>query len=74
MQKLHKLLSRPNLLNGMQCQQLFEFLGEHYLAFCLDEYESGETDLLEMEIDTGTAHPKKLPECRLLSARKLPCS
>ena len=64
-QKLHKLLSRPTLLNGTQCQQLFEFLGEHHLAFCLDEYERGETDLLEMEIDTGTAHPKKLPARRM---------
>ena len=27
-------------------------------VFALEEYERGETDLIEMEVDTGDAHPR----------------
>ena len=64
-EKLHKLLPRQSLLDDQQCDQLFEFLITHHLAFCLKEYERGETDMIEMEIDTGDAHPKKLPPRRM---------
>ena len=36
-----------------------QFLSNHHEAFSLEENERGETDLLEMEIDTGDAPPKK---------------
>ena len=47
---------------------LFNFLADHHYAFCLEE---GETDLIEMEIDTGDAHPRKQPLRRMpFSVRK----
>ena len=36
-----------------------QLIMDHHEAFCLSETERGETDLLEMEIDTGEACPKK---------------
>ena len=36
-----------------------QLIMDHHEAFCLSETERGETDLLEMEIDTGEAPPKK---------------
>ena len=36
-----------------------EFLMQHHLAFSLEDGERGETDLLQLEIDTGEALPKK---------------
>ena len=38
---------------------LLEFLTAHYHVFSLDEGERGETDLIEMEIDTGDSPPKQ---------------
>lgn len=38
---------------------LQSFLTRHHRAFCLEEGERGETDLIRMEIDTGDAHPRK---------------
>ena len=41
-------------------QEAFQsFLAAHHHAFCLEEGERGETDLIRMEIDTGDAHPRK---------------
>ena len=41
-------------------QETFQsFLAGHHHAFCLEEGERGETDLIRMEIDTGDAHPRK---------------
>ena len=39
--------------------QLIELLKEHHAAFSLEDGERGETDLVEMEIDTGDAKPKR---------------
>ncbi len=47
-------------------QQLVDFLGDHHEAFCLEKQERGETDIVEMEILTGDATPRKVP------ARKMP--
>ena len=40
-------------------ESFLQFLSNHHEAFSLEENERGETDLLEMEIDTGDAPPKK---------------
>ena len=36
-----------------------ELLCEYHEAFCLEEGERGETSLVELEIDTGSAVPKR---------------
>ena len=41
------------------------FLRQHHHAFTLKDGECGETDLIQMEIDTGNAHPKKQRARRL---------
>ena len=56
---------QPELLNPEQAQDLHEFLGDHHEAFCLEEHERGETDLITMEIDTGDARPQKQPARRM---------
>ena len=38
---------------------MLTFLTDHHQAFCLDENERGETDLVQFQIDTGDASPKK---------------
>ena len=47
------------LLTEEQNKNLLEFLAKHHAAFCLEENEHGETDLLTMKIETGDAVPKK---------------
>lgn len=46
-------------------RMLLEFLADHHETFCLEENERGETDLVQFEIDTGNAAPKKLPVRRM---------
>ena len=46
-------------------KQLCNFLPDHHKAFSLEEGERGETDLIQMEIDTGNACPKKQPARRM---------
>ena len=41
------------------------FLMSHHHAFSLEDGERGETDLIQMEIDTGDAHPRKQRARRL---------
>ena len=63
--KLCELVGRPALLVEELVRSLHEFLGEHHQAFCLKDGERGETDLVEMEIHTGDAPPRKQPAfCR----------
>ena len=38
---------------------LRQLIMDHHEAFCMSETERGETDLLEIEIDTGEELPKK---------------
>ena len=47
----------PEALSPSQQQEVHNFLTEHHNVFALEEYERGETSLVEMEIDTGDAHP-----------------
>ena len=64
-QKLLEMVGRPELLNEEQATCLEEFLAEHHQAFSLDPEERGETDLVQIEIDTGDASPKRQPVRRM---------
>ena len=64
-EKLREVIPEPELLDPGQKQGLYDFLTDHHQAFCLDEHERGETDLVEFQIDTGDASPKKQPARRM---------
>ena len=49
-----------------QKKLLRDFLAEKQLTFRLEKGEHGETDLIQMEIDTGDATPKKQCVRRIL--------
>ena len=63
-EKLLHLLGEPDLPEPHKTA-FKEFLAEHHSAFSVEEGERGETDLIEMEIDTGNAPPIKQPVRRL---------
>ena len=42
-----------------QQDQLHQLLADHHRAFSLDECDCGETDLLEMQINTADSPPVK---------------
>ena len=52
-------------LTPHQQQELLDFLSEHHKVFALEEHERGETDLVEMEIYTGDAHPRRCAPRRM---------
>ena len=58
-------VGRPELLNDEQTACFEEFLAQHLQAFSLDPDERGETDLVQIKIDTGDASPKRLPVRRM---------
>ena len=58
--KLLESLEEPDLSDA-QKTALYNFLADNHAAFCLEEGERGETDLVEMVIDT----PKKQPIRRM---------
>lgn len=62
--KLKEILGEPDLPDPEK-ETLLRFLTEHHYTFCLEEGEGGETDLIQMEIDTGDAYPKKHPVRRM---------
>ena len=62
--KLKEVLSEPDLPD-QEKRVLMEFLTANHHIFSLEEGERGETDLVQMEIDTGDAHPKKQPPRRI---------
>ena len=62
--KLREALTEPDLPQEEK-ETLLEFLATHHHIFSLEEGERGETDLIQMKIDTGEAHPKKQPPRRL---------
>ena len=41
-----------------------DFLADHHMAFCLEDGQRGETDLVQLQIDTGDALPRKQPPRR----------
>ena len=56
--KLESLLEEPQL-PSQEKMQLLTFLADHHHMFSLEEGERGETGLVQMEIDTRDACPKK---------------
>ena len=46
-------------ISNHEKQDHLQMLGERDEAFSLEEGERGETDLVQMSINTGHAHPKK---------------
>ena len=63
-EKLRDLLGEPDL-PPLEKEALLAFLTDHHHAFSLEEGERGETDLIQMEIETGDAYPKRQPAQRL---------
>ena len=57
--KLLSLLEDKNKLTPGGQETFKQFLVDNHLAFSLENGEKGETDLVEMHIDTGEAVPKK---------------
>ena len=60
-QKLLESIGTLETLTPAQQQKLTDFLKEHNTAFALEEGERGETDLVEMHINTGDAAPQRCP-------------
>ena len=53
-------------LDDIQRQLLVSALTDLHGAFCLQEGERGETELVQFHIDTGDAEPKCQPPCWVL--------
>ena len=65
-EKLLKLMEGEcSRLHGEEKEKLEAFLLQHHDAFALDDKECGETDLIQFEINTGDALPKKQPLRRM---------
>ena len=58
--KLMKMLDMSGLLDTEQKECFRTFLAEHHEAFCIDPGEHGETDLVQLEVNTGDATPLRL--------------
>ena len=63
-EKLRDLLGESDL-PPLEKEALLAFLTDHHHAFSLEEGERGETDLIQMEIETGGVYPKRQPARRL---------
>ena len=59
-EKLLGLLQEPDI-PLQEKHTLLEFLTGYHHVFSLEDGERGETDLVQMEINTGDASPKKQP-------------
>ena len=57
--QLKEGVGKPETLTPPQQEEFFQFLSGHHNVLALEEYERGETDLIEMEVDTGDAHPRR---------------
>ena len=66
--ELRRWVGKPKLLNEKHAQELLDLITHHHTAFCLDEEERGETDLVEMEIHTNDVAPRKIAARRMLFA------
>ena len=64
--KLQELVGKPRLLDEGQTKELLSLITNHHAAFCLDDQERGETNLVEMEIHTGEEAPRRA------AARRMP--
>ena len=63
--KLAESIKGLGTLTSHQRQQLLNFLQDHHATFALEEHERGETDLMEMNIDTGDAEPRRCAPRRM---------
>ena len=64
-QKLLESVGALETLTPVKQQKLLDFLKEHHTAFALEEGERGETDLVEMHINTGDTRPQRCPPRRM---------
>ena len=62
---LREAVGKPDKLSWEQTERLHYCLEEFHDAFSLEDSERGETDLVEMEIWTGDATPKRVPARRM---------
>ena len=62
--KLLGVVGVPDLPPG-QKQQLMDFVTNHHDVFSLKEEERGETNLIQLEIDTGDSPPMRQPLRRM---------
>ena len=62
--RLEETLEEPHLPN-QEKMMLLDFLTVHHHAFCLEDGERGETDLIFMEINTRDAQPRRQPVRRM---------
>ena len=62
--KLLKMIGKHDLPQS-QSTQLMNFLANHHDVFSLEEGECGETDLVQLEIDTRDSPPKRQPLRRM---------
>ena len=63
---LRETVGRPDLLDTEQSRKLHMLLEDYHSAFSVEEGERGETHLVEMEICTGDASPRRV------AARRMP--
>ena len=59
--KLEKSVGEFERVTAQQQEEFLTFLPGHHSVFALEEYERGETKLVEMDINTGDAHPCRSP-------------
>ena len=63
--KLLEAIGKSELLSEEQADCLQNFLMDHHQAFSLEPGECGETDMVQMEVDTGDAAPRRQPARRM---------
>ena len=63
-EELLKLIGEPDLPKAEK-EELLAFLADHHEAFSLEDGERGETDLVQLEIDTGDSPSKRQPLRRM---------
>ena len=64
-QRLSEVLEVPSLLSRGDATELKQLLCDNHDVFSLEEGERGETNLTEMEIDTGDVTPRRVPLRRM---------
>lgn len=64
-----EIIGKPDLTEQDKTL-LNNFLMDHYDVFALEETDQGETDLIQLEIDTGDTMPVKQPLQRMPYAAK----
>ena len=63
--KLLEAVGKSELLSAEQAKCLQDFLEDHHQAFSLEPGERGETDMVQMEVDTGDVAPRRQPARRM---------